>query len=183
MKNIPLGSRVSVVLALSLIVYSGAAVSRLNGQTIDTGFVYGGAAFENRLDGAGRFGAGLDFRLAPQFDLGGELGAIFKNDVGILASANLTYHFTRPNRRKERGMGSVFGRRSFRRPHLRHGWVLCQSGRRNKLLVEQSLGAARGIQGIPRRTGPGRIRRIPLRRHIPALSRLEGFRGLSSSTE
>jgi hypothetical protein len=41
-------------------------------------------------DDAGRFGVGLNFQVAPQFDLGGELGTIHKKDVGILGSANLS---------------------------------------------------------------------------------------------
>ena len=72
----------------------------LSAQTLNSGFVYGGATFGERLDGAGRFGIGLDFRLNDRFDLGGEVGTIHKKDVGILASGNLTYHFNR-NRREE----------------------------------------------------------------------------------
>ena len=86
---------------LALIVCSGAAVTPLSGQTVSSGFVYGGVTFGKHLDGAGRFGVGLDFGLKSRFDLGGEIGTIFKNDVGVLASANLTYHFTHPNRRDE----------------------------------------------------------------------------------
>src|SRR5262245_3442520 len=76
-------------------------VARLAGQTVDSGFVYGGVTFGKRLEGAGRFGAGLDFHLAERIDLGGEIGTIHKKDVGVLASANLTYHFNRPRRRGE----------------------------------------------------------------------------------
>jgi hypothetical protein len=75
--------------------------SELRAQTVNSGFVYGGATFgKRRMDGAGRFGAGLDFRLGPRLDLGGELGTIHKGDVGILASANLTYHMA-PQRHRE----------------------------------------------------------------------------------
>jgi hypothetical protein len=86
---------------LALATFSGIAGKQLNAQTLDTGFVYGGATFGERgIDGAGRFGVGLDFRLSPRFDLGGELGTIHKRDVGVLASGNLTYHFTRPSGRR-----------------------------------------------------------------------------------
>ncbi len=54
---------------------------------------FAGPAVVNQLDGAGHVGGGLDSRLAP-VDLGGEIGALFKNDVGILASANLDLHFS-----------------------------------------------------------------------------------------
>jgi hypothetical protein len=68
---------------------------------VTTGYVYAGPAFGGHLDGAGRFGVGLDFRIASQFDLGGELGTIFKDsNVGILASGNVTYHFTHARRRE-----------------------------------------------------------------------------------
>jgi hypothetical protein len=83
------------------ILFSVAGTDRLNAQTVTSGYVYGGATFGKRLDGAGRFGVGLDFRLAPQFDLGFEVGTIHKKDVGVLASGNLTYHFTPPGRRRE----------------------------------------------------------------------------------
>ena len=72
--------------------------AHLAAQTLSTGFVYGGATFGGRLDGAGRFGMGLDFRLAPHVDLGGEIGTIHKRGAGILASGNLTCHFNRPGR-------------------------------------------------------------------------------------
>lgn len=65
-------------------------------QNLASGFVYGGATFGKRLDGAGRFGAGFDFRAKRELDLGFEVGTIHKHDVGILASGNLSYH---PNRR------------------------------------------------------------------------------------
>jgi hypothetical protein len=57
--------------------------------------------FGKNLNGAGRFGIGLDFRLSPKFDLGGEVGTIRKHDVGILGSGNLTYHFTGTRGRRE----------------------------------------------------------------------------------
>jgi hypothetical protein len=77
-------------------VFAGLAAAQ-----VTTGYVYAGPAFGGHLDGAGRFGVGLDFRLASQFDLGGELGTIFKNsNVGILGSGNLTYHFVRARRRE-----------------------------------------------------------------------------------
>ncbi len=90
--------RVSTLLALTL--FSVAGAGRLSAQTVDSGYVFAGATFVNRLDGGGHFGAGLDFSLAPHLDLGGELGTIIKNDVGILASGDLTYHFNRPRRRE-----------------------------------------------------------------------------------
>jgi hypothetical protein len=91
-----IGTRIA--LAVALAAFSGAA--RLTAQTLSSGFVYGGATFGKHLDGAGRFGAGLDFRVAPQLDLGGEIGTIHKTDVGILASGNLTYHFARARRQE-----------------------------------------------------------------------------------
>ena len=57
--------------------------------------------FGKNLNGAGRFGIGLDFRLSPKFDLGGEVGTIRKHDVGILGSGNLKYHFTGTRGRRE----------------------------------------------------------------------------------
>jgi hypothetical protein len=86
-----------ILLAWTLLFFAG----HLTAQTLTTGFVYGGATFGKRLDGAGRFGIGLDFRLSPHIDLGGEVGSIHKNDVGILGSGNLTYHFTRGRGRRE----------------------------------------------------------------------------------
>jgi hypothetical protein len=80
-----------LLLTLTLLFCGG----HLCAQTLTTGYVYGGATFGKRLDGAGRFGIGLDFRLTPKVDLGGEIGSIHKNDVGILGSGNVTYHFTR----------------------------------------------------------------------------------------
>lgn len=84
-----------------IFILSGGVVSKLDAQTLSTGYVYAGATFGERLDGAGRFGFGLDFNVAPHFDIGGEIGTIHKNDVGILASGNLTYHFNRMSRRSE----------------------------------------------------------------------------------
>lgn len=81
---------------LAIFLCGAGAVDRLNAQTIDSGYVFAGPAFVNRLDGAGHVGGGLDFRIAPRLDLGGEIGALFKNDVGILASANLGFHFFTP---------------------------------------------------------------------------------------
>ncbi len=94
------GVSVRVILGLALVIFSGAA-PKLNAQTLSNGFVYGGVTFGKNLDGAGRFGVGLDFRLTPRLDLGGEIGTIHKHDVGILASGNLTYHFNRPRRRRD----------------------------------------------------------------------------------
>lgn len=92
---------IRILVVMTLTLCSEATVGLLSAQTVSSGFVYGGATFGKRLDGAGRFGVGLDFRLTPQFDLGGEVGTIHKKDVGILASGNLTYHFTRPRSRRE----------------------------------------------------------------------------------
>ncbi len=91
---------VRIVLGLALVMASGEAVGTLNAQTLSNGFVYGGVTF-GKLDGAGRFGVGLDFHLTPRLDLGGEIGSIHKHDVGILGSGNLTYHFNRPRRHEE----------------------------------------------------------------------------------
>jgi hypothetical protein len=78
------------------------AVAPMHAQSLGSGFVFAGATFGSHpMNGTGRFGAGLDFHLAPQFDLGGEVGTIFKNDAGILGSANLSYHFTRSRRHEE----------------------------------------------------------------------------------
>ena len=82
-----------ILTVLALLIAGHATSGLLNAQKLNTGFVYAGATFGKRVDGAARFGVGLDFRLSPQVDLGGELGTIHKNDVGILASGNLTYHF------------------------------------------------------------------------------------------
>jgi hypothetical protein len=87
-----------VVGVLAIILFSGTFIKQSSGQTLSSGFVYGGVTFGKNLDGAGRFGMGLDFRLTPHFDLGGELGIIEKHDVGILGSGNLSYHFTRHRR-------------------------------------------------------------------------------------
>lgn len=89
--------RVSHVIPVVLTLFAVTA----SAQSVTTGYVYAGPAFGGHLDGAGRFGVGLDFRLAPQFDLGGEIGTIFKNsNVGILGSGNLTYHFVHAHRRE-----------------------------------------------------------------------------------
>ncbi len=89
-------------LIASVAALSGSLLApRTGAQTLDSGYVYGGATFGKRVDGAGRFGVGLDFRLTPHFDLGGELGTIHKSDVGILGSGNLAYHFTRPSGREQ----------------------------------------------------------------------------------
>ena len=88
-----------IVLAAAIAVIGQPLVGPLSGQTLSTGFVYGGVTFGKRIDDAGRFGVGLDFHLASQFDVGAELGTIHKNDVGILGSANLIYHLSR---RKEK---------------------------------------------------------------------------------
>jgi hypothetical protein len=77
---------------IAAVLFAIGMMYGLPAQTLSSGFVYGGAAFGKRLDGAGRFGAGFDFRAAPRVDLGFELGTIHKHDVGILASGNLTYH-------------------------------------------------------------------------------------------
>jgi hypothetical protein len=87
--------------ALAIILCSDKVVGRLAAQDVTSGFVYGGVTTGKHLDGAGRFGVGVDFNLAPHFDVGGEIGTIHKNDVGVLASGNLSYHFTRPRRREE----------------------------------------------------------------------------------
>jgi hypothetical protein len=92
-------TRVLLPLAVLLV---GPTAPMLRAQTLSSGFVFAGATFGSHpMDGTGRFGVGLDFHLAPQFDLGGEVGTIFKNDVGILGSANLSYHFTRSRRHEE----------------------------------------------------------------------------------
>jgi hypothetical protein len=70
-------------------------------QSLSEGFVYGGVTFGKHLEGAGRFGVGLDFGLTPHLELGGEIGTIHKHDVGVLASGNLSYHFNRSSRRRD----------------------------------------------------------------------------------
>jgi hypothetical protein len=77
---------------IAAVLFAIGMMYGLPAQTLSSGFVYGGATFGKRLDGAGRFGAGFDFRLSPRVDLGAEVGTIHKHDVGILASGNLTYH-------------------------------------------------------------------------------------------
>lgn len=72
---------------------AGAAPGLLRAQSLDSGFVYAGPVVGGNLNGAGRFGIGLDFGLTSRFDLGGEIGTIHKHDVGVLGSGNLTYHF------------------------------------------------------------------------------------------
>jgi hypothetical protein len=86
-----------VLLTFAAMFFAG----QLAAQSLSSGFVYGGATFGKRLDGAGRFGVGLDFRLTPHVDLGGEIGTIHKNDVGILGSGNVTYHFSGARGRRE----------------------------------------------------------------------------------
>ncbi len=84
---------------LAFLLFSGPTAGTMHAQVLNSGFVFGGATFGSRpLDGAGRFGMGLDFNLAPHFELGGEVGSIFKSDVGILGSANLSYHFNASRR-------------------------------------------------------------------------------------
>jgi hypothetical protein len=84
-----------------LFAFLAATAATAHAQNPTTGYVYGGVTFGKKLDGAGRFGAGLDFRLKPQIDLGLEVGTIHKKDVGILASGNVIYHFNRPSRRRD----------------------------------------------------------------------------------
>jgi hypothetical protein len=86
--------------ALATILFT-ATLGRLEAQDVTSAFVYGGVTAGERLDGAGRFGVGIDFHLAPHFDLGGEIGTIHKKDVGVLASGNLTYHFASARRHRE----------------------------------------------------------------------------------
>jgi hypothetical protein len=85
-----------VVVLLAVLLLGGPIARTLSAQTLSSGFVFAGATFGSHpMNGTGRFGVGLDFRLAPHFDLGGEVGTIIKNDVGMLGSANLSYHFNR----------------------------------------------------------------------------------------
>ena len=87
---------------LTLVFLGALTPPAMRAQTLSTGYVFAGPTFGSHpLNGAGRFGVGLDFHLASHFDLGGEIGAVMKKDVGILGSANLSYHFTRPRRREE----------------------------------------------------------------------------------
>jgi hypothetical protein len=51
-----------VFLSFAAMVFAG----HLSAQTLSSGYVYGGATFGKRLDGAGRFGIGLEFRLTPR---------------------------------------------------------------------------------------------------------------------
>lgn len=89
------GSVATIAAILFCVPLPGAA------QNVSSAFAYGGVTAGKHLDGAGRFGFGLDFGLTPHLDLGGEIGTIHKHDVGILASGNLTYHFNRTRRREE----------------------------------------------------------------------------------
>jgi hypothetical protein len=91
--------RVRIPGRIAAILFALGSMYVLPAQTFSSGFVYGGATFGKHLDGAGRFGTGLDFHLTPRLDLGGEIGTIHKHDVGILASGNLTFH---PNGRVRR---------------------------------------------------------------------------------
>jgi hypothetical protein len=88
-------------LLLTAILCSPAFIQELAAQDVASAFVYGGVTAGKHLDGAGRFGFGLDFHLAPHFDLGGEIGTIHKHDVGVLASGNLSYHFAGGRSRRE----------------------------------------------------------------------------------
>jgi hypothetical protein len=95
-------SFVTRALFLTVLLFGGPAARFLHAQTLSSGFAFAGATFGSHpLDGAGRFGVGLDAHLASQFDLGGEVGMIFKHDAGVLGSANLSYHFTRSRRHEE----------------------------------------------------------------------------------
>ena len=107
-----------ILALLALIGLYGSTARRLNAQTLSSAFVYGGAAFGNALDEAGRFGVGIDFRITSHFDLGGEFGTIFKDgDVGAMGSGNVTYHFTTPRPRRQGWdpflVGGISGARIF----------------------------------------------------------------------
>jgi hypothetical protein len=71
------------LLTVAALVFAGD----LAAQTVTTGFVYGGVTFGKHLEGAGRFGIGLDFRLSPHFDLGGEIGTIHSTMSGFSGPA------------------------------------------------------------------------------------------------
>ena len=88
-------------IAILAALAGGFASAPLAAQSVTSGFVYGGVTFGKHLEGAGRFGVGLDFRLTPHLDLGGEIGTIHKHDVGVLASGNITYHFNRARSRRD----------------------------------------------------------------------------------
>ena len=93
--------RHSRTIPILIAVLLAGSAGALSAQSVTTGYVYAGVAVGGHLEGAGRFGVGVDFRLAPHFDLGGEIGTIFKNsNVGILGSGNLSYHFVRSNQRE-----------------------------------------------------------------------------------
>jgi len=90
-----------VILLLVVLLLGGPAAGALHAQTLTSGFVVAGGTFGSHpLDGR-RFGVGLDFHLAPHFDLGGEVRTIIKNDVGMLGSANLSYHFSRSRQHED----------------------------------------------------------------------------------
>lgn len=98
----PVRSFFARAVLLAAFFTAGPAAHALHAQTLTSGFVFVGPTFGGHpLDGAGRFGMGLDFALSPHFDLGGEVGTIFKSDVGLLGSANLSYHFDRSRRHEE----------------------------------------------------------------------------------
>ncbi len=84
--------RITAILAL--VILSGAVSERLKAQGVSAGYVFAGGTFGS-IEGAGRFGAGLDFHVAPHLDLGGEIGLIDKTNVGLVASGDVTYHFSR----------------------------------------------------------------------------------------
>ena len=87
------------VFALLAVVAAGPGwLGRLHAEGVTSGYVYAGDTFGHRIDGAGRFGFGFDFSVAPHFDVGAEIGTIVKSDVGIMGSGNVSYHFDRPRR-------------------------------------------------------------------------------------
>lgn len=82
------------IIAVAALLIGSAAAGSLNAQGLSA-FAYGGGTLTG-INGAGRFGMGLDGRVAPRVSFGGELGFIEKNhNTGVLVSSNLTFHLVR----------------------------------------------------------------------------------------
>ncbi len=85
---------------VALLIFAAGALCQMPAQDLSAGYIFGGATF-GKIDGAGRFGGGLDFRVKPRLDMGVEVGTIHKHDVGILGSGNLTFHFNPRSRGRD----------------------------------------------------------------------------------
>lgn len=85
--------------AFALILFSVAAP--LSAQSVSDAYVFVGPAVGGNLEGAGRFGFGVDFGIAPHIDFGAEIGTIHKHDVGVLASGDVNFHVASRARHRE----------------------------------------------------------------------------------